>query len=88
MVNRQYGINIADRSATALAANTLSGALQEGAYDVSTTEDTYVAVIKADRAISTSTDYKIPANQIISVQVPATYKIKANKAISFFRVSE
>ena len=84
------GINIVNRTGVRLAANTTSAIISEGEYDISTTELTVLAVLSEKnkaRNINVDTDYNIPANVVITVNVPKGHYIKANKSITFFRVN-
>lgn len=52
-----------------------SSALAEGFYDVNSTIDCYISVRVDNSAVTTTTGYKLLANNVIRVYVPNNYKI-------------
>ncbi|QIG76559.1 hypothetical protein EVC27_034 [Rhizobium phage RHph_I1_6] len=80
-------INIKGRKSTVLAANTTSGELEEGVYDVyATSALTYIRVAEEPEAVSSADDYPIPSGGTVPVRIPAGCKIRASSGIILFRV--
>jgi len=68
-------VRISDLSFSGTAGTT--AALAEGRYDVKSSIDCYLAVAVDPSAVTTSTGYPLLANNVVTVHVPANYKISA-----------